>query len=121
MRVVQQAVRHQVAAIWSLAKKRVEPNARLCAAQERNDRRKTRQKLKVDNGIDAKLSAPNDSLESGDKERRETTRSDCDYVSCWQSFHQIENESVLFKHHKIRIFATDHFDRASYRGISQNR
>src|SRR5215831_18087077 len=98
----------------------MKPNTRLRAGHKRQYRGETCQKLHINDCVDADFPHPQHRPQRTSRESEKTVRRNRYHILLGNDVHCVENESIVSKYDEINVFASDHVDRTTNCGISEN-
>src|SRR6516162_7698766 len=78
------------------------------------------QELHINDRVDADFSDPTYGSQRTKRESERTVSRNRYHISRRNDFHCVENKSIVFKYDEVNVFASDHRDRTTNGGISQN-
>ena len=113
-------MRHEIAAIRTISKKSVKPDARARTRQERQQGGKAAKEFHVHRGIDSNSAGAQNRPPRPTGEREGTPRVDRDHIFLGNHFHGIEDEAIVLKDDAVNVLTSHQFNRATNRGVGQN-
>src|SRR5262245_32219699 len=111
---------HEIAAVWSVACRRMEPDPIVATNKKTNRGRKTREKLAIDDRVDSPFRQRANSSKRIESGCNQIVAPDGQDVFTRQERHHVKDETILLENQEIDVFAPDQLRRAANGGARQH-